>query len=334
MTVPLPDISIVICTHNPDIAVLGEALRAISNQQGNPALETVLVDNCSSPHSAGEIERLLACSAVRRVAEPKLGLSQARRTGIGAARAPLICFVDDDNILSGNYIETALRIAKAEPRLGVFGGRSLARPGRKPGWLCRHFLSRYAVRDSGSPVTLAAPQRAMRGLEPFGAGMVARREVAEAFSGLVQSFEAGLPLGRVGNLLGSGEDSLFTRAAFRMGLEAGYRPELTLEHVIPADRLRWPYLKRLIEGQARSEAILDYLDDQWPDVPGLDRPTGAVEGTIRFLRRLASAGAAEAIGMTAWDRGYRAGRMEAAELAASISETLLRSVITRSPAQT
>lgn len=322
MTERLPDISIIICTHNPAISTLGEALQAILGQSGEHAAETILVDNQSAPAFADGIRKLMANTPVRLIEEPRLGLSYARCSGINAARAPLLCFVDDDNILASDYAATALRIARQELDLGVFGGQSIARTTIRPGAVCRHFLSRYAVRELPDPVTLTAPDRASRGLEPFGAGMIVRKEVAENFSKLVDAFEAGLPMGRTGNLLGSGEDSLFTRVAFRMGLKAGYRPDLRLEHVIPDDRLRWTYLRHLIEGQARSEAVLDNLDDQWPDIPGFGESHDPISKGARFLRRAASTGIPEAIGMTAWERGYLAGREAAAALAARLSITL------------
>ena len=331
MTPPLPAISIIICTHDPDIRILEEALQAIQGQTGDHTSETILVDNRSALAFAAGMERLVSGTGVRLVQESRLGLSYARCCGISAARAPLLCFVDDDNILAPEYCETALRIARQEPELGIFGGRSLARTRVQPGALCRHFLSRYAVRDNPDPVTISGPERQLRGLEPFGAGMVVRADVARSFLALVDTFETGLPMGRNGSLLGSGEDSLFTRAAFRMGLKAGYRPELSLEHVIADERLRWAYLKRLIEGQARGEAVLDHLDAQWPDVPGLSK--GKAGRLVRFLRRAATTGLPEAIGMTAWERGYLTNREESAALASRLSATL-DEVVAHAPQRT
>lgn len=322
MTVSPPEISFVVCTHNPDPTILAETLASLLGQTGQVAFEILVINNASGPSPSQEIRAVLRNLDVKYIVEPTLGLSHARKAGIRETRAELICFVDDDNLLATNYALTALKIAKTEPMLGVFGGRSIARSERSPGWLCGHFIARYAIRDLPSPQTIEKPDRRLRGHEPFGAGMVVRKSVAEGFSRLVQALGAGLPLGRVGTSLGSGEDSLITRVAYRMGLQAGYRPELVLEHVVPANRLRWSYLKKLIAGQAFSEAVLDNLDGQWPEAAKINDRGSLLEAAVRFARRSISLGLAEAIGMSVWDTSYRIGRHRAAELADSITLVL------------
>src|SRR5262249_52870686 len=57
----------------------------------------------------------------RYVCEAALGVAIARRTGMRAAAADLLMFVDDDTVLDPGYLAEALRIACERPELGVWG---------------------------------------------------------------------------------------------------------------------------------------------------------------------------------------------------------------------
>ena len=317
-----PEISVVICTHNPDPKMLGAVVDAIGAQENAPPYELILIDNCSEPPVDKSVLRPgggLRHSCIR---EYDLGLSRARRTGIEAARGELICFVDDDNILASDYLAEAFRIAQTEPELGVIGGQSLGAFSKQPDWLCRHFLARYAIRSDEEPVTISMPERHVRAAEPFGAGMIVRRPVAQSFSELVSAFNMDLPMGRKGTALGSGEDTLFSHIAYGAGYQTGYRPTLVLQHVIADDRLHWRYLRRLLEGQAKGEALLDQLDGIAPPIPDTGAPGAPARSAIRFLKRVRSVGLAEAIGLHFWDRGYVADSEEIRLLAARLSSLL------------
>tara|TARA_R110001606_G_scaffold102807_5_gene225415 strand:- start:12818 stop:13822 length:1005 start_codon:yes stop_codon:yes gene_type:complete len=324
MTETPPRVSVVICTHNPDNALLSEVIAAIGAQADAPSYEVILVDNCSNLPVDPGILQVAGGEYQTCIREPALGLSQARKAGIEAASAELICFVDDDNILALDYLAEAVRIATEEPELGVFGGRSLGRFASPPGWLCRHFIARYAIREEAAPVTMTRPERHSRGTEPFGAGMIVRRPLAQAFADLVRAFDMDLPMGRKGGALGSGEDSLFSRIAYEAGYAAGYRPSLVLHHVITRERLRWPYLARLLEGQAEGEALLDAMDGIAAPIQGDASRSHLARRAARFARRFITVGPAEAIGLYFWDRGYNARSVEAKVVAERISSLIGR----------
>lgn len=311
MNRPLPELSVIVCSHNPDPIRLQKALEAIACQSAPPVYELILVDNRSDPPLSESVfcpSDAISQSVLR---EPRLGLANARQTAIAAAQAPLLCFVDDDNYLCTNYLRTAVEIAHEEQDLGAFGGQSIGDFDIQPDWLCRHFLARYAIRCDPNPLTLAAPSRKLRGYEPFGAGMVVRRPIARGFAALHSNLRTAAQLGRVGEELGSGEDSMFSRVAFRLGYKVGYRPQLVLKHAIGAGRFRWDYLRRLIEGQAKAEAILDAFDGI--ELESAPRPNqlGIVDRSARFLRRVRSVNLAEAYGLNFWDTAY-AGYIESA----------------------
>ena len=58
--------------------------------------------------------RVRACCMNRR-----FGLTYARLRGIKEASGDLLVFVDDDNVLDPDYLETVQRVAEEKPFLGV-----------------------------------------------------------------------------------------------------------------------------------------------------------------------------------------------------------------------
>ncbi len=312
-----PACSVVICTYNPDRALLAEVLDALARQDAPPPFELVLVDNNSEPAVEASLLSGFGDRA-RVIREPRQGLANARACGIAETRSELLVFVDDDNILASDYLRHCARIAEEEPGLGVFAGRSVGRFARPPGWLHRRNIARFAVRDLGDePLTGSGAKWGI--WEPFGAGMAVRRDIAEAFADMNEIAGGALPLGRSGAAPATGEDSLFSRIADRLGYQVGYRPQLRLEHAIAEDRLSLKYLLKLIEGQGRSHAILEAMCGRMEAQPAPKR-FGLLLAR-RFLHRLRNPGPHEAFTHLWWDYGFYT---ERADVGASLHQALRR----------
>src|ERR1700757_4419573 len=105
-------LSVIVCTHNPRLNYFPQCLDAIRCQSLAPnRWELVVVDNRSNGPVAERID-LSWCLAARVVREEKLGLTPARLRGIREATGELLVFVDDDNVLDLDFLETALRTAE------------------------------------------------------------------------------------------------------------------------------------------------------------------------------------------------------------------------------
>lgn len=303
----MSDLSVILCTYNPDEALLDEVMASLAAQA--MTFEFILVDNNSDTPLTTDRLSALAAGSARIVREPRQGLAHARRCGVRASSAELICFVDDDNILAPDYLDQAMRIALDRPEIGAFAGRAHGRFGRKPSWIHRRHIARYAVRDLGDePVT--GPGDHWGPWEPFGAGLVVRCDVAEGYCKLVDSTVTAAGMGRSSRTgLGSGEDSLFSRVADRLGYKVSYEPTLRLEHVIPAGRLTFGYLANLVGGQARVQATFDRLRgvSAPPPPPTWRQPDLLVR---RFIARCRNPGLGEALTHVFWDLGYWSGQTD------------------------
>src|SRR4051812_12592949 len=101
------EISVITCTHNPRREYLAKVVEALKAQTlALDRWEYLLIDNASAAERKPTVE--LSWHPHARLAhEPKLGLTAARLLGIAEARGSLLVFVDDDNVLPPDFLETA-----------------------------------------------------------------------------------------------------------------------------------------------------------------------------------------------------------------------------------
>jgi glycosyltransferase involved in cell wall biosynthesis len=87
--------------------------------------ELLLIDNCSTKLIA-ETYDLTWHPHARHIREHQVGLTFARLRGIKESQAPVLVFVDDDNLLKVDYLEVALNTMRSNHLLGALGaGRIL-----------------------------------------------------------------------------------------------------------------------------------------------------------------------------------------------------------------
>ncbi len=235
-------ISVVICTHNgtPRLPLTLRHLAAQRVRTDRP-WEVVMVDNASAddtPSVARHHWPTPSPAPLRIVSEPHLGLGYARRRGLTEATHPLIAFVDDDNWLAPEWVETAAAVMDAHPEAGALGGFSegvFEVP--PPPWL------------SQFQALLALGPRGVQGGDVtdwpgllWGAGLVLRKQ---AWTQLERVGFAPALVGRAGTALSTGEDTELCLALRLAGWRLWYEPKLRLQHFMPAGRLTWSYLRRL-----------------------------------------------------------------------------------------
>jgi len=249
------DLSVIICSHNPRPHYLCRVLDALRAQTlPLEQWELLLVDNASNEPLVGRVD-LFWHALARHLHEPALGLTPARLRGINAARAPMLVFVDDDNVLQREYLAHARDIAAKNPQLGAWGGN--IRPEfetsppewTRPYW--KFLANREVPRDCVARSLAYDPATT-----PFGAGMCVRREVAKRYSEQLAKSILRQSLDRKGQSLASAGDIDLALTACEMGLDAGVYARLELIHLIPPERLTEGYLLRLCKSLAMSSLLL------------------------------------------------------------------------------
>jgi len=255
--------SIVICCHN-SAKRLPETLAHLARQVSTDALpwEVIVVDNASTDDTA---KVALACwpaghpAPLRVEAEPNPGLMYARRRGLAAARYDLVSFIDDDNWVCPEWVGLVHRIMSEHPEVGALGGQVEAVcEVEPPPWFEQH-KGCYAV---GRQAPESGDVTDTRG-HLWGAGLTIRRE---AWIRLLSAGYRPLLSDRKGKALSSGGDTEICLALRLSGWRLWYDERLTMKHYLPAQRLRWAYLRGLHRGFGLAWTVLNAT------YRGFDRP--------------------------------------------------------------
>jgi glycosyltransferase involved in cell wall biosynthesis len=248
-------LSVIIGTHNPR-PWLGRVLEALQTQTlPLDQWELLVVDNLSSEPVSKRFDISWHPKA-RHINEQQLGTSYARQRGFKEASGDLILFVDDDNILQSDYLETAIKIGNAHPELGTWGSGTIVPEFEvEPHKDLIPYLRFLALRNNKE--VYFSNETTLNDATPLGAGLCARQSVVEAYLKFFEESKIKLS-DRVGTSLAGGGDNEICYVGCRAGLGMGVFPELKMVHVIPKGRVSEEYLLRLIEETKLTTCILDY----------------------------------------------------------------------------
>jgi glycosyltransferase involved in cell wall biosynthesis len=272
-------VSVIICTHNPRRDYLERCLVALEHQTLSKNFwELIIVDNASTSEKAPP-KSLAWHPRARVVSEPKLGLTPARLCGIRAAQGELLVFVDDDNVVDADFLETALHIGQERAFLGSWSGQCRPEFEQPPPEWTRRYWRNLVIREFGQDVWSNLPR--LPDTMPCGAGLCVRRAVAERYLFLHESGKRSFQFDRRGSSLLSGGDNDLAACACDIGLGVGLVSSLRLTHLIPQMRLTESYLTQLLEGIAFTSTI---LDTEWGLAPAKRGFTGRIADFVRLLR--------------------------------------------------
>lgn len=248
-------LSVVICTHNPRPGYFAKCLEALRSQTlALSSWELVIVDNRSDTPLADRTD-LAWHPGARMVREETLGLTPARLRGIRESKGDLLVFVDDDNVLDADFLETARRIMEEKPFLGSWSGQCRPWFEQPPPEWTRRYWGNLVIREFDKDVWSNLPR--LSASMPCGAGLCVRREVAVRYRDLHESGGRSFQFDRNGKSLLSGGDNDLAACACDIGLGVALIASLNLTHLISPERLTEDYLARLSEGIHFSSTMLD-----------------------------------------------------------------------------
>ena len=247
-------VSVVVCCHN-SAKRLPQTLAHLIAQQVRKGLEweVIVIDNASRDET-GQVALASwpadAPAPLRVVCEPHSGLTNARYRGLAEAKYELISFVDDDNWVCPEWVQMVSEVMSEHRDLGACGGSNDGVCQVDPPWWFEGYRSSYAVGPQGSE---AGDITWTRGYL-WGAGLTIRKS---AWQRLVEEGFRHLLSDRRGKTLNAGGDSELCFALRLAGWRLWYEPRLRLRHSLPANRLKWNYLRRLHRGFGASSVGFD-----------------------------------------------------------------------------
>jgi glycosyltransferase involved in cell wall biosynthesis len=304
-------ISVVLPTRNPHSDRLQRTLAGLAAQAlSRSEWELVAVDSDSHPPLISTASPQLGELGARVVVEPAPGLTPARLAGIRAARGEVLVFVDDDNVLSRNYLAAVADRFAGSSALAAAGGPVIPEWEAPPPDWTKPFHGLLALRDLGPTARVArgGPGVPWPDFAPVGAGLAIRREFALAYADAVHRDPRRRSLDRRGASLASGGDNDLILTALHAGGDVAYFSELKLTHLIPTSRLNADYLARLNRGIMRTWVRVLALHGQCPWRP-VARSTVPLRSARAWLRLRAWRGSAERV-RWAGARGQFEGRAD------------------------
>jgi glycosyltransferase involved in cell wall biosynthesis len=225
------DASVVICTRNRE-ASLTRVLASMAELAVPEELvwELLVVDNGSTDRTAEIVEGFVHSLPIRRVLEPKAGLSHARNRGIAEARGDYIVWTDDDVLVHRGWLAAYVAAFRRHPSATFFGGRidPMLEPPTPP-WFQENLdlLAGLTVKRDFGPneLTFSLEGDSL----PFGANYAVRAADQRRFPYDVR-------LGVSPAFRRSGEETAVLRALLRSGCVGWWVPDAIITHVLPPTR--------------------------------------------------------------------------------------------------
>lgn len=261
-------ISVVISTFNPNMQRLDQTLAGLKNQTFLIYdWELLIIDNNSTISFIDKIDISWHNNA-RIIRELNLGLTYARIRGYIESSSEIIVMVDDDNILSPDYLTIVYNTFENDKELGAIGGKSLPLfDSPPPSWL-KHFYGNLALRDLGDKIIIEKWKNYYPDSAPIGAGMGLRKFALQNYINKVNSGNSRIT-DRRGTTLSSGGDNDIIIEVLKAGWKVAYVPALFLKHIIPLERVTKSYLGKLNKDSTKSWLILldEHKINPWNKIP-------------------------------------------------------------------
>lgn len=222
-----PFISVVVCTRDRPAPL--EVCLGYLARQDYPSFEVLVVDNVPAGDTVQKLVEARAGEAVtfRYVPEHRPGLSWARNTGVTAAAADLIAFLDDDDEPDSRWLAGVARGFARGDDVGCVTGMTLASRLETRAQELFEELGGHSTGRGFTPTvfTRKGPQNPMFPRPPFGAGanMAFRRQALERIGGFDVALGAGTPTRM-------GEDTLAFTLVLLAGYRLAYEPSALMRH--------------------------------------------------------------------------------------------------------
>ncbi len=183
--------------------------------------------------------------------DPSPGKAPALNAAIAIAQGDVLALTDDDVLVNEDWIATIRRLF-SDPSMALIGGRVDPRWQRPaPKWLEFEQNGRYGLMSSPLALLHYGEAQDLGARTAVGANMAVRRSVFEALGGFAPHLGK-----RRGTLLG-GEDHDLSQRAVSAGYRCEYRPELRVQHWVPAERTRLRYFLRWFFWSGITNAVIE-----------------------------------------------------------------------------
>jgi len=275
-------ITIVICTHNRKLW-LQDTLQSIFTAKciDQIALKIIIVESGCTDNTPSMIEEFIknnsASVKISRFSEKKPGRSLALNTAFKNLTGDLIALIDDDHVISNEYLINILKIAEEHPDCAGFCGKIIPMwDGSEPAWV--HQKGSTAIRPFPVPNFDLGEKKCLikeTGFIPGAGNLILRRDLIEKVGFFKED------LGPKGHNLSGGEDVEYVLRALKFGYRILYTPDNIQYHQVDKKRLRLSYI---IKKSFLRHKVLRKIDNEKLQAPNVfNIPLFLIKQTILNL---------------------------------------------------
>ena len=171
-------ISLVICTYNRSRYLPGSLESILLQTVDKSLFEVIVIDNASTDDTSQIVQTFISQNPSLHISyhfEKNKGLSFARNRGISEARSPLIAYVDDDVILTPDYLKKLIGFFEKNPDAGGAGGKVIPKyeSGSEPVWMNKYLAGFVGNVNHGTNIKRFTSSMKY----PAGCNMIYKKEV-------------------------------------------------------------------------------------------------------------------------------------------------------------
>jgi glycosyltransferase involved in cell wall biosynthesis len=213
--------------------------------------ELLVVNNNCTDGTDGILKKYSGEMPLRRLFEPKQGLSNARNCAVANATGELLLWTDDDVLVDPEWMSSYVAGIRRFPEASFFGGT--VEPWfavEPPSWIREHLpriAGTYAIRDLGDEVRPLAANEV-----PYGANMAFRLQA-------LRGMDFNPRLGRIGAGMLSGDETDLIARLRQMGHQGVWIGTARVKHYIPQERMTkqyvWAYYHGISQTMFRQQPV-------------------------------------------------------------------------------
>jgi glucosyl-dolichyl phosphate glucuronosyltransferase len=241
----IPKISIVICTYN-NAHSLKMTLTDIANCKiyETDIVELLCIDNNSSDETKDVFYEIFPSFNFKASYhfENKQGLSNARNLGLNRASGDYVLFTDDDAIIPTGWINKYLCIIKQKTPDCLYSKISVIWDKPKPWWYVKEYAPFFVHLDYGDKIISVKDYDH----EFFGKNFCLNKKLLISLGGFDPK------LGRCGNRLISGEETLIYKKLIQRKHTVIYFPDAEIGHRLKEREYSYGNIKKIINDSSYS----------------------------------------------------------------------------------
>jgi glycosyltransferase involved in cell wall biosynthesis len=248
------NVSVIVCTYNPEYEVLNRCISALINQDVEGLSSEIIVVDNNSTLDIAELDFIQHAQTISKkfcvISEKKPGLTYARICGVNASSGDILVFIDDDNEPDSNYLKNAYQLGIEHPALGAWGAGQITVEflNKRTNWIDTF---KTIFQEVNLPHLDMSSRPDWSGQLPVGTGLVCRKKAITQFLTFLSS-QKSVVADRTGTSLSSAGDTQMVLYIQQVGHLIARSPLLKINHLISSRKQTIHYLKNVEYGCANS----------------------------------------------------------------------------------